>query len=343
MAEQMLTHEVVLRDGRFVKAPKKVLPALKEMDNFLGRFTTFRQYKSAWTQGQSYIQRSTRSPTGRLQLFSNYNPWGSVSTRFSSYDPNSQNVGANAEVPIRDHFGPDDGRAWYSFDYSQLEIRIMATASGDPTLEDILKNDGDQHVLTQEAINAVRESLGLPPITRKQAKNINFAWQYGAGRNKLSAMAGIDAEEFDAAMRARYPGVTNFMDQCIAQVRQHGFVTTLLGYPLQCERHEAYKGTNYVIQGSAGDFLKNSMIAVDEYLESTGLIEDFWMILSIHDELVFECRKPRRGHPTRILRTIQEIMASAGDPANCHTPVSCKSIGKSWHEFSELDLVKVRA
>jgi DNA polymerase-1 len=233
-------------------------------------------------------------------------------------------------------FGPDDKHVWYCLDYNQLEIRIMAKASGDANLTRLLREGGDQHQLTADAINDLRiNQLKLPPLggdlsrSRKIAKNINFAWQYGAGVYKLSAMAGIDVESFRQAMCSAYPGVVAFMERTIAEADQTGCVHTLYGYRLPVPANESYKGINYIVQGTAGDVCKNAMLACDTYIREQGLTDSISLILTIHDELIFEARKDL---PTHHVEALQDIASRVGEPIGCVLPAELKTVppGASW-------------
>lgn len=287
---------------------------------FLRKADTARKYLANYTEygtpDRSYIT-----------LHPSFNPWGTNTTRFSCSEPNAQNIGKKSEegdINLRSIFGPTHRRVWYSIDYNQLELRIMAQASGDPTLSRVLSDGLDMHQITADKFK----------IPRKQGKNINFAWQYGASDSKLSRMAGISADVFARGMKAAYPGVMDYMAQTIANARSSGHVHTLLGYRLCVERETPYKGTNYVIQGSAGDCCKNAMISASSILNSKHPVHgtpDAHMILTIHDEIVFDFPAS-----TPFPQEIRDAIACAGDLFDCPTPTSLSIIRDNWGDPEEL-------
>lgn len=329
MAEDINERQrVVATWGRVGLRPHKLNKSERKDWNHIDKFLTllleFRQHNTASTYLQNYEDHKIR--IGRSDyIHGNFNPWATNTTRFSSTDPNLQNISGNNDIKLRRVFGPDSSHVWYSIDYSQLELRLMARASGDPTLTRILAEGQDRHQITADALGC----------SRKQAKNINFAWQYGAGIRKLSLMSGLDAEEFRDAMARAYPGVVAFMDDTIRLVKQRhrhgdcGYVETLYGYKLRVPVSEAYKGTNYIIQGSAGDILKNAMLGIHEYLSCKELYNDIYPIMCIHDEMVFEVK---RSADQSTIFDIANIMAAQGDPIGCPTPVEVSRIVTSWDD-----------
>ncbi len=314
--------------------------ATGEAYDFLTQLLEYRDYAYAVSIIQGYIERAVHI-NGRSWLYSSFNPWATITTRFSASDPNLQSVRKDNDIPVRVCFGPPPGWRWYSFDYNQLELRLMAHASGDLALLDILEHDGDQHQRTADAISLVRAHYGLPPVTRHTGKAVNFAWQYGAGAKKLAVMTGLPVEsagQVAQAMQASYPGVVEFMSKMMREARRHGFVRTLFGYPLHLrptvnpytgEMEQAeHVATNYVIQGSAGDICKNSMIVIEDYLRLEGISpSEAHLLMTIHDEIVLECR---RNFSIRYIRNIAKLLSAAGDPIGCPTPVQTSSISTHW-------------
>jgi DNA polymerase I-like protein with 3'-5' exonuclease and polymerase domains len=348
---------------------------LTEACEVLDEIAACRKMTTACNYLSQYLEHSvTEKVRGRTACYlrSNFNPWGTAenglrTTRFSSNDPNLQNVGSpdeENEVNIREVFSPPPGYDWLSLDFNQLELRIMAKQSGDPTLSRILGEGLDQHQITTDSVNLLRCGLsywpmvkhkdvledwrsrvvqlgigpsgyGLPPIPRKMGKNLGFAWNYGAGANKLSTMAGVPAENFKEAMAGAYPGVTDFMYHASNFARKHGYITTLFGYRLYVDRTDSYKACNYAIQGCAGDILKSSMIAAYEIIDSHGINSDLQLIMCIHDELVLQAKKKL---PVKYIREIKESMDAAGLPVGFPTPAECKIIRRHWGQTEKFAL-----
>ena len=181
-------------------------------------------------------------------------------------------------------------------------------------------------------------------VPRRQAKNINFASQYGAADNKLSSMAGISASFFRESMAVLYPGVVSFMDDtsALAQRRyreeRHAYVHTLFGYRLSVPVGKWYVATNYVIQGTAGDIGKNAMIDCQRYIDENDLTKHLRIVLNVHDELVFEVH---RSIPKHHMTHLRDIMASQGDKIGCPTPVEVSRTSTNWGNCHKARLPKV--
>lgn len=298
----------------------KTLREWQDISDFIHALLDYRAHNTACSYLTGYL-RSVPATQGLIH--SVFNPWGTSTTRYSSSEPNLQNVGKRARVPLRKVFGPPPDYVWYCCDYNQLELRIMAKASGDATLIRILAEGQDQHQITADALN----------VSRPMGKNINYAWQYGAGDNKLSLMAGMDATDFNARMRQTYPGVVDFGEQTQALIRQRhaqegfGYVLTLFGYRLMVSINAPYKGIDYVIQGTAGDILKLAMIETHNHIRLSEYADRAALVLSIHDELVFEAHK---SVSRSFIADLAEIMASMGEIVGCPTPVDVTSTTTHW-------------
>jgi len=321
----------------------------KKAKNFLENFQAYQSVKTINTYVKNYDSfKVDIGPKDSRMLF-RFNQWGTSTTRLSSGGfggTNGQNVGGK-EIDVEegdDHgfvlrslFGPTFEYIWLSIDYNQLELRLMAHRSGDKTLLKILNEGADQHGITRDAINAMRRQLNLThDISRKQAKNINFAWQYGASDRKLSAMAGIPAAEFNAAMRSAFPGVVAEMQNCINIARQQGYIKTLGGYRLTVPRSEPYKATNYLIQGSAGDIAKNAWIGLHELYQQDHFRKfSFRVLLQIHDEFLIQAHKSVLKTPWLIRDTAYTIERAGIETTGCRTPVKVELITKDWSDRKE--------
>jgi DNA polymerase I-like protein with 3'-5' exonuclease and polymerase domains len=284
---------------------------------------TRRNYTRGYLRSRQWHDTENRDG---YYVFTNLNPWGTATTRFSSSDENLQNI--DKEL-LRLMFGPPPGWQWISADFDQLEIRLMCRTSLDPTLNRILRDGLDRHQMTADL-------FGVP---RALGKAVNFAWQYGAGAPKLGKMLGVSAAEFVEQMRKLHPGIIDHQNEIMDLVRSRykqyglGFVYTLFGYRLTVPISSPYVGINYEVQGSAGDILKYAVTACMDYIDMEGLQDDIRIILTVHDEILFECRT---NFPKKHLRRLREIMSATGDPVGCPTPADMKFTTTSWGELKEL-------
>jgi len=236
--------------------------------------------------------------TGRIHT--SYHQAVAATGRLSSSDPNLQNIPIrNAEGRrIRQAFVAPPGHVVLAADYSQIELRIMAHLSADHGLTQAFAENQDIHRAT------AAEVFGLAPDDvadeqRRSAKAINFGLIYGMSAFGLAKQLNISrglASAYIDRYFDRYPGVLRYMEETKAVAAEQGFVETVFGRRLYLPeinakavpRRQAAERTaiNAPMQGTAADIIKLAMIAVQEWLPSSGL--DARMIMQVHDELVFE-------------------------------------------------------
>ncbi len=243
--------------------------------------------------------------------------------RLSSKDPNLQNIPIRTVRgrEIRKAFIPrDENHLILSADYSQIELRIMAAFSKDESMLDAFNNGLDVHKATAAKVFHVP----LEEVTsdmRRKAKTVNFGIIYGVSAFGLAAQLAIsrtEAKEIIDQYFVEFPKVKTFMDQSIADARDNGYVETVLGRRRYLrdilsanmnERGFAERNAiNAPIQGSAADMIKVAMIQIQDFLERENLKSK--MILTVHDELVFDAHKDEVDY----LKTqINKIMCEAMD------------------------------
>jgi DNA polymerase-1 len=217
--------------------------------------------------------------------------------RLSSSDPNLQNIPIRTELgrKIRAAFVPPSGHTLVSADYSQIELRVLAHLSGDPVLCDGFRTGQDVHQRTAMEIFGLA-SGDVQREHRTRAKAVNFGIIYGQGESGLAKALGIprsEAASFIAAYYQRYQGVRRFMNETLERARTGESVRSVLGRRRlvpgirsanRAERLAAERiAMNMPIQGSAADILKLAMLAL-----RSPVTPGAKMILSVHDELVFE-------------------------------------------------------
>jgi len=237
--------------------------------------------------------------TGRVHTV--YNQAVAATGRLSSSDPNLQNIPIRTEIGrrIRDAFIPREGWSLMSADYSQIELRVLAHLSLDPELVEAFRGIGDDvHVRTATSIFEV----AAEDVTREQrgaAKTVNYAVIYGQSDFALGRNLKIEkreAKRYIDAFFARYAGVQKYMDELIDEARRTGGTRTILGrrrmlpdlgsknFRLRSAAERVARNTP--IQGSAADVMKIAMVRIQKEIEEGGL--ESRMLLTVHDELVFE-------------------------------------------------------
>jgi DNA polymerase-1 len=217
--------------------------------------------------------------------------------RLSSKDPNLQNIPIRSAhgKRIREAFTAPDGKLILSADYSQIELRVLAHLSADPVLVEAFNLGQDVHVRTAMEVFGVSQDEVTPEM-RAQSKTVNFGVIYGMGPVALSKRLGIarkEAKSFIDAYFERYQGVRSFMHDTLAQAKQEHAVRTLLGrrrmlpdLDSKNRGKSAYAeriAQNTPIQGTAADLLKLAMVKLAE-----PVVPGARMVLTVHDELVFE-------------------------------------------------------
>ena len=236
--------------------------------------------------------------TGRIHT--SFNQAVASTGRLSSNNPNLQNIPVRDERgrEIRKAFVPEKGHVFFSADYSQIELRLMAHLSKDKSMIADFLSGNDIHAATAAKIFGV-EIQDVTREMRSRAKTANFGIIYGISSFGLSERLNIgrkEAKELIDGYFNSYPGVKIYMDESIKKARDAGYVTTMFGRKRYLRdihsRNQVVRGNaernaiNAPIQGSAADIIKIAMIRIYERMKSEKLLSK--MILQVHDELIFE-------------------------------------------------------
>ena len=240
--------------------------------------------------------------TGRIH--STFNQAVAATGRLSSTNPNLQNIPIRTERgrKVRELFVPrDEAHVLLAADYSQIELRVIASMSGDPAMLEAFSSGADIHASTAAKVFGVP----LEEVSREQrshAKTVNFGIIYGVsafGLAQQTSLSRTEAKEIIESYFQTYPGIKKYIDDQVAQAREKGYVETLLGRRRYLRdinsRNGAMRGhaernaINAPIQGTAADIVKLAMLRVDAKLREEGFKSP--MILQVHDELVFDVRR----------------------------------------------------
>ena len=259
--------------------------------------------------------------------------------RLSSAEPNLQNIPVRTEMGsrLRDIFVPAKGCVFVDADYSQIELRILASMSGDEKLIESYRQSMDIHAAT--AANVFHVPLNeVTKQQRRNAKAVNFGVVYGISAFGLSEDLTIsrkEAQEYINNYFATFPKVKSFLDENVKLARKQGFVKTMFGRirPIPEIRSSNFMqrsfgdrvAMNSPIQGTAADIMKIAMIAVDEGLKKSGL--EARIVLQVHDELLVEVKE---GDAQEVQSIVEECMKNAAKLAV--TLEVSAHIGKTWLE-----------
>ncbi len=298
------------------------------------------EYRSVQKLKSTYVDalpELVHPETGRIHA--TLNQTIAATGRISSSDPNLQNIPIRTAEGrrIREAFVAEPGHKLLSADYSQIELRVLAHLSKDPTLMETFRRGEDVHERT------AREVFGplsaVPPAEqRRVSKMINYALLYGKTAFTLAKDIGVSrpqAETFIETYFARYPGVKGFIDGIVEAARQTGTVRTLLGRlrrlpdlhakNFQVRSEAERQARNTPLQGSAADLIKKAMIDLDRELVERSLKAR--LILQIHDELLLEVPEAETEVVMALVKGVMEGALQLDVPL-----VVDARLGRSWAE-----------
>lgn len=259
--------------------------------------------------------------------------------RLSSVDPNLQNIPIRTEEGrlIRQAFVPTQpGWQIFSSDYSQIELRVLASITGDQNMQEAFKEGEDIHATTARRIFGLPSNEAVTPELRRQAKAVNFGIVYGISDFGLSQNTGItrkQAHQFIERYFEEYPGVKKYMDDIVKFARNHRYVETIAhrrrylpdinSKSFNLRSFAERTAMNTPIQGSAADIIKIAMINMNKAIKDMKTK----MLLQVHDELIFEV-------PNDELETVKKLIPSVMDSAiKLDVPLKVESHwGKTWYD-----------
>ncbi|MDA0341518.1 MAG: DNA polymerase I [Proteobacteria bacterium] len=279
--------------------------------------------------------------TGRIHT--SYSMTGANTGRLSSNDPNLQNIPVRTEEgrKIRTAFIAEPGNTLLSVDYSQIELRLVAHIAGIDSLKQAFLDGIDIHAQTaSEVFNVPLE--GMDPMVRRKAKAINFGIIYGISSFGLARQLRCPVGEAKAYIDAyfeRFPGIRAYMEVTKTEAREKGYVETMFGRKVHLtgmkDSNPARRAfseraaINAPIQGTAADVIKRAMVQVPKALDKAKL--NARMLLTVHDELLFEVPDAELEATTALVR---QVMEDAPHPAvEISVPlVADAGTGSSWAE-----------
>ena len=324
------------KTGQFVTS-EEVLQQLRPKNPIVGKILDHRALKKLLGTYVEALPKLVNPKTGHIHT--SFNQCVTATGRLSSSDPNLQNIPVRSEdgKEIRRCFIPEEGEEFFSCDYSQVELRIMASLSGDKHMIEAFLEGHDIHAATSAKI--FHKSIDeVTKDERRKAKSANFGIIYGISAFGLAQGLDIDrreAKELIDGYFESFPEVQQFIERCKDEARQKGYAETIMGRRRYLPDINSKNGTvrafaernavNAPIQGTAADIMKVAMIRVWQRLKAEGLKTK--LILQVHDELNFSVPQNEREQVERI---VKEEMQNA-----CHLAVPLIADGgwgKNWLE-----------
>lgn len=316
---------------------EEVLEKLSGKHPIVGKILEFRKIKKLLSTYVNALPELINPHTGKIHT--TYNQTVTATGRLSSTNPNLQNIPIRNDDgrEIRKAFIPDDGHSFFSADYSQIELRIVANISKDEALVEAFLAGEDIHRATAAKIfHECTEDV--TDDQRRKAKTANFGMIYGISAFGLSERLQIprsEAKQLIEGYFKTFPGVRRFMDQSIEMAKEKGFVTTLFGrrrmLPDITSRNAVVRGyaernaINAPIQGTAADIIKIAMNRIYRRFDREGIRSK--MLLQVHDELNFDVVPGEENSVSRIVKEEMEAAFSGTVPlvADCGS-------GANWLE-----------
>jgi len=292
------------KTGQFVTS-EEVLESLRNKHEIVGKILDYRGLKKLLSTYIDALPQLINPQTGRIHT--SFNQAVTATGRLSSSNPNLQNIPIREEdgKKIREAFIPDDDCEFFSADYSQIELRIMAHLSGDANMIEAFNSGHDIHAATAAKIYKVPIEEVTPDMRRK-AKTANFGIIYGISVFGLAERMNVDrkeAKELIDGYFATYPQIKAYMEKSIELARNQNYVETIFHrkryLPDINSRNATVRGyaernaINAPIQGSAADIIKVAMSRIHQQFVSYNLKAK--MILQVHDELNFSVPKEEKA------------------------------------------------
>ena len=297
----------------------------------------------------TYIDNLPLMLSADNRLHAEFLQTGTTTGRMSSQNPNLQNIPMRSERgrAIRHAFIASDGFALVALDYSQIELRIAAILSGDKKLCEIFKNGRDVHTEVAAQVFHVAPDK-VDAEMRRRAKIINFGILYGMGVNALRAQLGsttAEAHQYLEDYFNTFKTLSEYLESTKGFARKNGYTETLFGRRRQFPEMKSFlsyvraqaerMAINAPIQGTSADIIKLAMVRVDEMIEKEKASDDAYLLLQVHDELVYEIRTERVNELSKKIKEIMESVLNGENTRGVPIIVTMKS-GSDWSSMEPL-------
>jgi DNA polymerase I len=324
------------------------LEKMRDLHPIIDLISQYREYTKLQSTYLDALPKLISKKSGRVHT--SFNQTITATGRLSSSEPNLQNIPIRTEMgrEIRKAFVANKGYSILAIDYSQVELRIVASLANDKKAIEVFNAGEDIHKRTAAEINGV----SIEEVTKEMryaAKEVNFGILYGMGAYGLAWRAHIDrneAKEFIDKYFQAFEGIKEYLDNTKALAQSMGYVETLFGRRRylpeinsgipQVRNAAERMAVNMPVQGTAADLMKLAMIEVQKELEnmkgnSEGKLAK--MILQVHDELVFEVKD---SHLESLAKEFKEIMETV---YKLKVPIEAEAkFGKNWGDLKKLEI-----
>ncbi len=300
------------------------------------------KYRELFKLKSTYIDVLPTLTDKDSRIHTTFNQAVTSTGRLSSSEPNLQNIPIRTQEgrKMRDGFVAAEGYGLVSADYSQIDLRCVAHASGDKKMIEAFNAGADIHTMTAATVMG-KKPEDITKTERASAKELNFGLIYGMGTHGFAVAAGISREEakkFIETYFDRFSGVKKYIENTKKEAAENGYVETLFGrrryvpnitaknFMLKSGAERA--AINMPIQGLAADIMKLAMIAADRYIAKTYREGDVYAILQVHDEIIFEVKKEIVENFNKNIIRVMENVCKLSVPLVVDT-----EIGDNWGEL----------
>lgn len=356
-------------DKNVLENYEETLPRKSKQLCFVRNLTSKRKRDTALSYLESYRKFMIPERIGKnkklnpcyFRVYPSLNPTGTVTLRWSSNNPNAQQISKQEKVNLRYVFGPSIGREWFSCDAKNIELRLSAYEAGEEEMIQLFEcpNDppyyGSYHLLVFDTLHPKRfEKYGeqcknvFASTWYQWTKNGNFAVQYGAIESSGTADTAYHVKGAQRIISNRFKDIAKLNQLQIDIANERGYVETIpdktvdptKGYPIMCPKNRWGKvlqtvPLNYHIQSTAMWWMMKAMIRCQEWLDDFNsnkpANQQAHMIMQVHDELVFDFPKPKtKDGNIKYLKELQNIMSLGGEDIGIPTPVSLEKHPDNW-------------
>ena len=314
----------------------EVLEELRDIHPVIGEIL---EYRALTKLRSTYCEGLIKAVGEDGRIRSRFNQTETRTGRISSTEPNLQNIPVRTErgKEFRKFFKAADGCLLVDADYSQIELRVLASIADDKNMTEAFKNHSDIHTSTAAKVFGIPDEA-VTPALRSRAKAVNFGIVYGIGAFSLAKDIGVSRYEADKYIKEYlklYSGIDSYMKRVVEEAKALGYVSTLFGRrrylpELASSNHNIRAfgervARNMPIQGTAADIIKIAMIKVHERLKKENMRSR--LILQVHDELIVEAPEDEAEKAAQLLSEEMENAVSLAVPLTADA-----GTGKTWYE-----------
>jgi len=342
--KEILFNKLKISTAGLGKIKTGVSTAAGELDKLIGKHEIIDliiEFRELSKLKNTYLDPLPKLVDKNNRVHTSFNQTITATGRLSSSEPNLQNIPIRTELgkEIRKAFIAEKGYLILAVDYSQIELRIIASLANDKKMISAFEKKADIHTETAaEIFNIAPEKITKE--IRRQAKAVNFGVIYGLGARGLAQGTGISYEEaknFIEKYFEVYSDIKNYIEETIALTKELGYAETLLGrrrylpeinaHHQQLRAQAERMAINHPIQGTAADLIKLAMINLHKKISQEFAPDQIRMLLQVHDELVFEVKEDIVEHAAKIIKNEMESVYKLRVPIEVEIGVA-----KNWGE-----------